>query len=79
MTSTTFRWRIEAATRASRINLAFVSAEFESLWDGVLPPRDLGGPSPADVPSADEAPEPASDQEAKPTPRRRRGPAPQPA
>jgi cell division protease FtsH len=54
------------------------AAEFEALWDGVLPPRDLGGPTPADVPAGDDLPEPASG-EAKPTPRRRRGPAPQPA
>jgi cell division protease FtsH len=54
------------------------AAEFESLWDGVLPPRDVGGPTPADVPAGDEEPE-AADDGAKPTPRRRRGPAPQPA
>jgi cell division protease FtsH len=54
------------------------AAEFEALWDGVLPPRDLGGPSAADVPVAGEEPEAAGDG-AKPTPRRRRGPAPQPA
>jgi cell division protease FtsH len=54
------------------------AAEFESLWDGVLPPRDLGGPSAADVPVTDEEPATAGDG-AKPTPRRRRGPAPQPA
>jgi cell division protease FtsH len=53
------------------------AAEFESLWEGVLPPRDLGGPKPADVATGDDVPEPAGD--AKPTPRRRRGPAPQPA
>ena len=54
------------------------AAEFEALWDGVLPPRDLGGPKPADVTTEDEVPAPA-DGDAKPTPRRRRGPAPQPA
>jgi cell division protease FtsH len=54
------------------------AAEFESLWDGVLPPRDFGGPSHADVPAGGDEPEAAGD-EAKPTPRRRRGPAPQPA
>jgi cell division protease FtsH len=54
------------------------AAEFEALWDGVLPPRDLGGPSSADVPTADETPDVVGD-DAKPTPRRRRGPAPQPA
>ncbi len=53
------------------------AAEFEALWDGVLPPRDLGGPKPADVAAGDDVPAPAGD--AKPTPRRRRGPAPQPA
>jgi cell division protease FtsH len=55
------------------------AAEFEALWDGILPPRDLGGATPADVPATDEAPEPAGGEDAKPTPRRRRGPAPQPA
>ncbi|HET9498455.1 MAG TPA: ATP-dependent zinc metalloprotease FtsH [Candidatus Limnocylindria bacterium] len=54
------------------------AAEFEALWDGVLPPRDLGGPKPADVAAGDDLPEPAGG-DAKPTPRRRRGPAPQPA
>ncbi len=54
------------------------AAEFESLWEGVLPPRDVGGPKPADAAATDEAPVPAEDG-AKPTPRRRRGPAPQPA
>jgi cell division protease FtsH len=54
------------------------AAEFESLWDGILPPRDVGGPSPAGATTGDELPEP-SEGDAKPTPRRRRGPAPQPA
>jgi cell division protease FtsH len=54
------------------------AAEFEALWDGILPPRDVGGPTPADVPVGEGEPGTAED-EAKPTPRRRRGPAPQPA
>ncbi len=54
------------------------AAEFESLWEGVLPPRDVGGPTPAPSAAGDDVAEPADDG-AKPTPRRRRGPAPQPA
>jgi cell division protease FtsH len=51
-------------------------AEFEALWDGVLPPRDLGGPTPAEAAAVEDVPPPAAE---KPAPRRRRGPAPQPA
>jgi cell division protease FtsH len=54
------------------------AAEFEALWDGILPPRDLGGPKPAESAPADELPEATGDEEAA-APRRRRGPAPQPA
>ena len=54
------------------------AAEFESLWEGVLPPRNIGGPTPVGAAAGDDAPEPAGG-DAKPTPRRRRGPAPQPA
>ncbi|HEV7200768.1 MAG TPA: cell division protein FtsH, partial [Candidatus Limnocylindria bacterium] len=54
------------------------AAEFESLWEGVLPPRNIGGPTPVGAAAGDDAPEPAG-EDAKPTPRRRRGPAPQPA
>jgi cell division protease FtsH len=54
------------------------AAEFEALWDGILPPRDVGGPTPAPAAAGDDVAEPADDG-AKPTPRRRRGPAPQPA
>ncbi len=55
--------------------------EFESLFEGILPPRS-GGPTqrPAETPAADEAPatdaEPGTEQGGS---RRRRGPAPQPA
>jgi cell division protease FtsH len=55
------------------------AAEFESLWDGVLPPRDIGGPTPAEAaPVADEPAAPPAEDE-PPASRRRRGPAPQPA
>ncbi len=53
------------------------AAEFESLWEGVLPPRDVGGPRPSEVTPDEEVPAPAEDEKA--APRRRRGPAPQPA
>ena len=54
------------------------AAEFEALWDGVLPPRDLGGPKPAESAPVDELPEVVGGDE-KAAARRRRGPAPQPA
>jgi len=54
------------------------AAEFEALWDGVLPPRDVGGPTPSEVTPDEEVPAPAAEDE-KTAPRRRRGPAPQPA
>ncbi|HUG94767.1 MAG TPA: ATP-dependent zinc metalloprotease FtsH [Pleomorphomonadaceae bacterium] len=54
------------------------AAEFEALWDGVLPPRDLGGPKPAESAPVDELPEAVGGEE-KAAARRRRGPAPQPA
>jgi cell division protease FtsH len=55
--------------------------EFESLFEGILPPRS-GGPTqrPAETPAADEAPvtdaEPGAEEGGS---RRRPGPAPQPA
>jgi cell division protease FtsH len=53
--------------------------EFESLFEGVLPPRDSG---PSRRAAAGAEPEvPATEEEPSPeeTPKRRRGPAPQPA
>ena len=55
------------------------AAEFEALWDGVLPPRDTGGPAPSEAISGAPEPGAAPAEEPTPTPRRRRGPAPQPA
>jgi cell division protease FtsH len=53
--------------------------EFESLFEGVLPPRDSGPTRRATT--ASESEEPVADEEpaAEETPKRRRGPAPQPA
>jgi len=58
------------------------SEEFESLFEGVLPPRS-GGPTPKRIPSISD--EPATDADVEPeadedgAKRRRPGPAPQPA
>jgi len=62
-------------------NETIESEEFESLFEGILPPRGTAKPAAAESDAAGDADatKPQKSGEGGGAPRRRRGPAPQPA